>query len=92
MQAFELPATVLPDGTLELPRLPMDTVSPSAIIKVIVLVKEGPDAIHQADPLADPEDEQNLPTAVESFRQGWADVINGRTIPVSQLWDGIHDD
>ncbi len=92
MQAFELPATVLPDGTLELPRLPMATVSPRAIIKVIVLVEESPEAIHQADPLADPEDEQTLPTAVESFRQGWADVINGRTIPVSQLWDGIHDD
>ena len=23
------------------------------------------------------------------FREGWRDAMNGRTIPLSKLWDGI---
>jgi hypothetical protein len=26
------------------------------------------------------------------FREGWADAMEGRTHPVSTLWDGIEDD
>ena len=40
---------------------------------------------------------QNLPLqeiepAVESFRRGWDDVMNGRTKPISELWDGLDAD
>jgi hypothetical protein len=30
-----------------------------------------------------------LPSAAESFRQGWHDAMTGNTIPIAQLWDGI---
>ena len=40
---------------------------------------------------------QNLPAqeiepAIESFRRGWDDVMNGRTKPISELWEGIETD
>lgn len=30
-----------------------------------------------------------LPTAAESFEEGWKDVIAGNTHPIETLWDGI---
>ena len=48
----------------------------STRVRIIVLVSE----------------EQELSSPQESFRQGWQDVIQGNTIPVSQLWDGIDAD
>jgi len=30
-----------------------------------------------------------LPTAEESFREGWQDVVDGKTHPIETLWDGI---
>ena len=31
-----------------------------------------------------------LTSAEESFRQGWQEAMTEKTIPVSQLWDGIN--
>jgi hypothetical protein len=28
-----------------------------------------------------------LPTAQESFREGWKDVLDGNTHPIERLWD-----
>ena len=33
--------------------------------------------------------EQKLDPAVECFQRGWDDAMNGRTHPISDLWDGI---
>jgi hypothetical protein len=41
-------------------------------IKVIVLVEE------------DNEDDES---PVQGFREGWADVVAGNTIPASKLWE-----
>jgi len=30
-----------------------------------------------------------LPSAEESFREGWMDVMQGKTHPIDSLWDGI---
>lgn len=30
-----------------------------------------------------------LPTAAESFEEGWKDVVAGNTHPIETLWDGI---
>lgn len=38
------------------------------------------------------ETSQKLEPAIESFRRGWDDVMNGRTRPISELWDGIDVD
>ena len=35
------------------------------------------------------ETSQEIEPAVESFRRGWDDVMNGRTKPIAELWDGI---
>ena len=33
--------------------------------------------------------ENELPTAKESFKQGWIEMMNGETRPISELWDNI---
>jgi len=38
------------------------------------------------------DNEQELDSAVECFRRGWGDAINGRTRPIAELWDGIDVD
>lgn len=30
-----------------------------------------------------------LPSAEESFREGWRDALRGETIPISEMWEGI---
>ena len=30
-----------------------------------------------------------LKPAEESFRQGWQEALNGETLPISELWNGI---
>lgn len=30
-----------------------------------------------------------LPSAEESFRQGWREAKNRDTLPISELWDGV---
>ena len=37
-------------------------------------------------------EEQKLDPAVECFQRGWDDAMNGRTHPISELWDGIDVD
>lgn len=32
-------------------------------------------------------EDDDAESPVESFRQGWADVVAGNTIPASQLWE-----
>lgn len=34
----------------------------------------------------------SLPTAAESFEQGWKEAMEGKTHPIETLWDGIDDD
>ena len=80
MQAFELSARVRLDGTIELPKLPI--VSFNSAVKVILLVEEP----------FKTRDDSELSSAAESFQEGWSDLLEGRTIPVCQLWDGLDDD
>ena len=30
-----------------------------------------------------------LPSAEESFKEGWKDVVSGNTHPIDTLWDGV---
>ena len=39
--------------------------------------------------LARPELALALPSAEDVFLQGWKDAIDGNTIPLEELWDGI---
>ena len=38
------------------------------------------------------EADEPWPSASESFREGWTDVLAGRVRPVETLWDGIESD
>jgi hypothetical protein len=35
---------------------------------------------------------QEIEPEIESFRRGWDDVMNGRTRPIAELWEGIEAD
>ncbi|NOX49083.1 MAG: hypothetical protein GXP16_00910 [Gammaproteobacteria bacterium] len=35
--------------------------------------------------------DEDLPTAEESFREGWQDVLDDNTHPVEDLWDRVNE-
>jgi hypothetical protein len=72
MKAYELPARIDSAGDIEILNLNSVEIPIGSKIKVIVLVEE------------DNEDDES---PAQSFREGWADVIAGNTIPASQLWE-----
>ena len=37
------------------------------------------------------EDEQSNEAILADFRQAWHEAMTGKTIPVSQIWEGIED-
>ncbi|MEG4321706.1 MULTISPECIES: hypothetical protein [unclassified Microcoleus] len=37
------------------------------------------------------EDEQSNQAILADFRQAWHEAMTGKTIPVSQIWEGIED-
>ena len=37
------------------------------------------------------EDQQSIPSATESFEQGWQEALRGETLPISELWTGSAD-
>ncbi|AFZ13487.1 hypothetical protein Cri9333_2626 [Crinalium epipsammum PCC 9333] len=82
MKAIEVMGTVNEHGQLSLD-IPL-TAEQHTRVKVIVMLNEDPN--HENNPEVDEEISES---AVESFRQGWCDVITGNTLPVSQLWEGI---
>ncbi|HLO84219.1 MAG TPA: hypothetical protein VK203_04270 [Nostocaceae cyanobacterium] len=79
MKTVEVMGTVNAQGqiTLDLPL----KVDKNTRVKVIVMLLEEENSQE--------EDELISESAAESFRQGWADVIAGNTIPLSQMWEGI---
>jgi hypothetical protein len=69
--SYELPARIISSGNIEILNFNSVETPIGSKIKVIVLVEE------------DNEDE----SSTQSFREGWADVVAGNTIPASQLWE-----
>ena len=66
--------------TLEKPLL-IDT---KEQVEVIVLIPETADI--------DGVDDEPKAQILDDFRQAWQEAMTGKTIPVSQLWEGIDDD
>ncbi|NJL89599.1 MAG: hypothetical protein HC916_07230 [Coleofasciculaceae cyanobacterium SM2_1_6] len=50
--------------------------------------------IQQTDSLGNqtPAEENNTDFSAESFSQSWQQAITGKTLPISQLWEGIELD
>ncbi|MDZ7959888.1 MAG: hypothetical protein RMY34_18730 [Aulosira sp. DedQUE10] len=84
MKAYEFPAKITPEGTLEVPEEFLDSLPSDQIIRVIVLVNE-PAEKEEADDNA-------LGFSAESFRQSWHEAMTEKTLPLSQLWEGIKVD
>jgi hypothetical protein len=72
MKAYEFPARIASSGNIEILNFNSVGIPVGSNIKVIVLVEE------------ENEDDES-PT--QSFREGWADVVAGNTIPASKLWE-----
>jgi hypothetical protein len=72
MKAYELQARIASSGDIEILNLNSVEIPIGSKIKVIVLVEE------------DDEDDES---PAQSFREGWADVVAGNTIPAAKLWD-----
>ena len=71
MKAYELPGKILSSRQIEVLSLDLTEIPIGSTVKVIILL----------------EDNDDTESPAESFRQGWADVVAGNTIPVSKLWE-----
>lgn len=84
MKAIKVMGTIDEQGQLSLDE-PL-AVGRSSRVRVIVLLSE------ESEEQAIDEDDDELESVVESFRQGWYEAMTGKTLPVSQLWEGIDAD
>lgn len=78
MKAIKVMATIDEQGQLALDSPLM--VDRNSRVEVIVLIPE-----EQID------DDKPKEEILEDFRQAWHEAMTGKTIPVSQLWQGIED-
>ena len=82
MKAIKVMATIDQEGKLALDK-PL-TIDKNSRVEVIVLIPETVDIDEYSD--------ETKNTIIEDFRQAWDEAMTGKTIPVSQIWEGIADD
>jgi hypothetical protein len=82
MKAIKVMATIDEEGKLALDKPLM--IDKNSRVEVIVL-------IHETGDIDEDEDEPEA-TIRDDFRQAWHEAMTGKTIPVSQIWEGIDDD
>lgn len=80
MKAIKVMATINEQGQLTLDS-PLIT-DKNSRVEVIVLIPETTEIN---------EDEPTKEALLEDFRQAWHEAMTGKTIPVSQLWEGLDD-
>ena len=80
MKAIKAMGTIDEDGQLTLDS-PIAT-DKNSRVEVIVLIKEATEV---------DEDDTPLEVIKENFRQAWDEARSGKTIPASQIWNGIED-
>jgi hypothetical protein len=103
MQTYEFKAKINADGKLEFPEIYLKDLSDNSVVNVVVVIETPSKTIAKDDEDGIEEiaaslghslheaktDDEPLEPAIESFRRGWHDAMIGKTIPISQLWDGI---
>lgn len=82
MKAIKVMATIDEEGKLALDKPLM--IDKNSRVEVIVLIPETVDIDEYID--------ETKTRIIEDFRQAWHEAMTGKTIPVSQIWDGIDDD
>ncbi len=80
MKAIKVMATIDNRGQLYIDE-PLD-LEQNSRVEVIVLVPEVAESN---------EDEQSKEAILADLRQAWQEAMTGKTIPVSQIWEGIDD-
>jgi len=81
MKAIKVMGIVDEQGQLALDSpLTMDI---NSRVEVIILIPEETEL---------EEDNQSKEVILEDFRQAWQEAMNGETIPVAQLWEGLEND
>ncbi|MGB3265011.1 MAG: hypothetical protein WBA89_13785 [Microcoleus sp.] len=80
MKAIKVMATIDERGQLHIDEpLKLDR---NSRVEVIVLIPEVTETN---------EDEQSNEVILADFRQAWHEAMTGKTIPLSQIWEGIDD-
>jgi hypothetical protein len=80
MKAIKVMATINEQGQLTLDS-PLIT-DKNSRVEVIVLIPDTTEIN---------EDEPTKEAILEDFRQAWHEAMTGKTIPVSQIWEGLDD-
>ncbi|MBD2146473.1 MAG: hypothetical protein VKL60_19300 [Sphaerospermopsis sp.] len=80
MKAIKVMATINEQGQLTLDS-PLIT-DKNSRVEVIVLIPDTTEIN---------EDEPTKEALLEDFRQAWHEAMTGKTIPVSQIWEGLDD-
>ncbi|MEG3974634.1 hypothetical protein QT970_08425 [Microcoleus sp. herbarium8] len=80
MKAIKVMATIDDRGQLHIDE-PLK-LERNSRVEVIVLIPEVTETN---------EDEQSNEAILADFRQSWHEAMTGKTIPVSQIWEGIDD-
>lgn len=81
MKAIKAMGTIDEQGQLALDS-PL-TIDKKSRVEVIVLIPEETET---------EENTQSKQVILEDFRQAWQEAMNGETIPVAKLWEGLEDD
>lgn len=91
MKAVKIMATIDGEGQLTLDN-PL-VVDEYTRVEVIVLIPEETEINEDEDEteIDEDEDDQTKEEILENFRQAWHEAMTGKTIPVSQIWEGIED-
>ena len=79
MKALKSMATINEQGQLTLDHPLIN--DKNSRVEVIVLIPEQIDL-----------EDQSQAEVLADFRQAWHEAMTGKTIPSSQLWEGIEDD
>jgi hypothetical protein len=74
------------DGVVQLTEAPANIQESKVIVTFLNSTDLDPDpVVSKSAPSETADDDKESP--VQSFREGWADVVAGNTIPASKLWE-----
>jgi hypothetical protein len=74
------------DGVVQLTEAPANIQESKVIVTFLDFTDLDPDSIVGKSALSEIADDDNE-SPVQSFREGWADVVAGNTVPAARLWE-----
>jgi hypothetical protein len=83
---LQLIAGTYKDGVVQLTEAPANIQESKVIVTFLDFTDLDPDPIVGKSALSEIADDDNE-SPVQSFREGWADVVAGNTVPAARLWE-----